>query len=175
MDTLAKPVRMNPDMVKLLDKMRTDDQPYPVYQQPVETADEQVCAIGRSLVTDANLPFATRNQYLWYVRELARLFRTRYGRDLAFHMELVMRKWQTLGLSPNIMQIIACEIHNSLKPAEQIQPNIGNGGQRQTTAKAAKHAKSAKKQGTGTGDQVSGNSEPGPRSQSPDPSPEGHP
>jgi len=130
MDTLAKPVRMNPDMVKLLDKMRTDDQPYPVYQQPVETADEQVCAIGRSLVTDANLPFATRNQYLWYVRELARLFRTRYGRDLAFHMELVMRKWQTLGLSPNIMQIIACEIHNSLKPAEQIQPNIGNGGAR---------------------------------------------
>ena len=63
---------------------------------------------------------------MWYVRELARLFRTRYGRDLAFHLELVMRKWQTLGLSPNIMQIIACEIHNSLKPAEAILPNIGN-------------------------------------------------
>ena len=30
MDTLAKPVRMNPDMMKLLDKMRSDDQPYPV-------------------------------------------------------------------------------------------------------------------------------------------------
>jgi len=144
MDTFAKPVRMNPEMTKLLDQMRASDQPYPVYHQPPETADEQVCAVGQSLVTDANLQFATRNQYMWYVRELARLLRTRYGRDLAFHLELVMRKWQTLGLSPNIMQIIACEIHNSLKPAEAILPNVSGtrtkseANSQQPKAKAAK-------------------------------------
>ena len=126
MDTLAKPVRMNPDMVKLLDKMRSDDQPYPVYQQPPEEADSRVCAVGQSLVTDANLAFANRNQYMWYVRELARLFRTRYGRDLAFHLELVMRKWQSLGLSPNIMQVIACEVHNNLRPGDAVVPTFGS-------------------------------------------------
>ena len=145
METLAKPVRMNPDMVKLLDKMRSDDQPYPVYQQPPEEADSRVCAVGQSLVTDANLAFANRNQYMWYVRELARLFRTRYGRDLAFHLELVMRKWQTLGLSPNIMQVIACEVHNNLRPGDAVVPAFGspptNGdgrkgkGKKRTTAK----------------------------------------
>ena len=136
MDTLAKPVRMNPDMTRLLDKLRSDNQPYPVYHQPAEEADEKVCAIGQSLVTDANLQFAVRNQYMWFVRELARLLRTRYGRDLAFHLELVLRKWQGLGLSPNIMQIIVCEVHYALKPDQPLVPVPGNGSQ--TTAKVAK-------------------------------------
>jgi len=171
MDMLAKPVRMNPDMVKLLDKMRSDDQPYPVYNQPADQADPKVCAIGQSLVTDANLAFAKRNQYMWYVRELARLFRTRYGRDLAFHLELVMRKWQTLGLSPNILQVIACEVHNSLRPDQVILPDFGRPGQK-SKARTARHARSAKKEGTGTGDQVSGNADPVPRPQTPDPTPQ---
>lgn len=34
MDTFAKPLRMSPETNRLLDKLRSDDQPYPVYQQP---------------------------------------------------------------------------------------------------------------------------------------------
>ena len=150
MDTFAKPARMSPEMNRLLDSLRSDGKPYPVYQQPPETADEQVCAVGQSLVTDANLQFAKRNQYMWFVRELARLFRTRYGRDLAFHLEMVLRKWQDLGLSPNIMQIIVCEVHNTLKPAEPIIPGNGGGERREVNSEkrtTAKHARSAKRSG----------------------------
>ena len=151
MDTFAKPVRMSPEMNRLLEALRSTDQPYPVYQQPAETVDEQVCAIGKSLVTDANLEFIKRNTYMWYVRELARLLRTRYGRDLAFHLELVMRKWQALGLAPSIMQIITCEIHNRLKPDEAIVPNV-SGTRTKSEAKSqqpkAKAAKGEEREAT---------------------------
>ena len=126
MDSFSKPVRMNPDMVRLLDRMRRDAEPYPVYQQPAAKADQKICAVAQSLLTDANLAAMTRMHYMWYVRELARLLRTRYGRDLAFHLELVMRKWQDLGLSPNILQILACEVHNALRPSEAILPVVGS-------------------------------------------------
>ena len=39
MDVLSKPVRMSPEMGKLLDKMRSDDQPYPIDNQPSAEAD----------------------------------------------------------------------------------------------------------------------------------------
>lgn len=59
-------------------------------------------------------------QYLWFVREVARLLRTRTGRDLAFHLEAVMRKRQSFGCEPSSMQEIVVQIHNALKPAEAV-------------------------------------------------------
>jgi len=153
METLSKPVRMNPDMVRLLDRMRADSEPYPVYQQPAAEADEKVCAVARSLLADANLMRLSVMHYMWYVRELARLFRTRYGRDLAFHLELVMRKWQTFGLSPNVLQVLACEIHNNLRPSQAVLPTTGSGSQ--STAKPAKKAKKSKSEARNPNDESS--------------------
>jgi len=130
MEVLSKPVRMSPDMARLLGKLRAGAEPYSVYQQPADEADEKVCKIALAMLTDANLNYTTRNAYMWYVRELARLLRTRYGWDLAFHLELVMRKWQTLGLSPNIMGILTCEVHNALKPGDVIRPTVGRPSQK---------------------------------------------
>jgi hypothetical protein len=98
MDTFAKPVRMNPEMTKLLDQMRASDQPYPVYHQPPETADEQVCAVGQSLVTDANLQFATRNQRA--VGDGNHFVHLRQGRSVfGFHRGIV---WQEGGMSSQL-------------------------------------------------------------------------
>jgi hypothetical protein len=65
----------------------------------------------------------------WFLRELARLWRTRQGRDLAFHIELCLRKWKGLGLEPRTLQFLVCEAFERLKSADL------------QTAKAAKSAK----------------------------------
>jgi len=157
-------------MARLFNSLRAGAEPYSVYQQPAETADEQVCRVAESLLSDAGIDFTTRNAYMWYVRELAKLLRTRHGWDLAFHLEMVMRKWQTYGLASNVMQVITCEVHNALKPAEIIRQGFTSPSSsaspkpegRGAEGKTAKHAKSAKRKGTGS-------SEPDTRPQTPDP------
>ena len=117
MEPLSQPVRLNPDTVKVLDEMRQAKETYPVYGRPPEV-DETICSAAQSLLTDANLKRLTIMEYMWYVRELAKLFRTRAGRDLAFHTEMVMRKWLVFGLEPNTMQYLVCEIHHKLAPRD---------------------------------------------------------
>jgi len=39
MDTFAKPIRMNPEMSKLVDKLRSDDEPCPVCNRPAAEDD----------------------------------------------------------------------------------------------------------------------------------------
>ena len=118
MEILSKPVRLSPDMARLFNSLRAGAEPYSVYQQPAETADEQVCRVAESLLSDAGIDFTTRNAYMWYVRELAKLLRTRHGWDLAFHLEMVMRKWLMFGLESNTMQLLVCEIHHKLAPRD---------------------------------------------------------
>ena len=68
-----------------------------------------------SLVEGAGLPVLQTMHYRWFLRELARLWRTRQGRDLAFHLELCIRKWVGLGLEPKTLQFLVCEAHERLK------------------------------------------------------------
>src|SRR5512143_616056 len=68
-----------------------------------------------SLIEGAGLPVLQTMHYRWFLRELARLWRTRTGRDLAFHLELCIRKWVGLGLEPNTLQFLVCEAHERLK------------------------------------------------------------
>jgi len=143
MEMLSKPVRLTPQMARVLDLMRTSPDPYPTYNQPAQEADERVLAVARSLLTDSGLSWNSVIHYTWYAREVAKLFRTRSGRDLAFHLELIMRKWQNFGLSPNILQILACEVHNALKPNDIVLPMPGGAGRQ--PARAAKPRKGSRK------------------------------
>ena len=59
-----------------------------------------------SLIEGAGLPSLQTMHYRWFLRELARLWRTRAGRDLAFHLGLCIRKWVGLGLEPNTLQFL---------------------------------------------------------------------
>jgi hypothetical protein len=79
-----------------------------------------------SLVEGAGLPVLQVMHYRWFLRELARLWRTRKGRDLAFHLELCIRKWVGLGLEPRTLQFLVCEAHSRLKGKfEGRSPNDG--------------------------------------------------
>jgi hypothetical protein len=70
--------------------------------------------------------------YRWFLRELTRLWRTRTGRDLAFHLELCIRKWAGLGLEPRTLQFLICEAHERLKA--QIATKARNHEEEETTA-----------------------------------------
>jgi hypothetical protein len=68
-----------------------------------------------SLIEGAGLPVLQTMHYRWFLREVARLWRTRTGRDLAFHLELCIRKWVGLGLEPRTLQFLVCEAYERLK------------------------------------------------------------
>ena len=53
MDVLPESIRTNPDMARLLDKMSSDDEPYPVHSQSVVRAGVCYCVIrtGRAKLT----------------------------------------------------------------------------------------------------------------------------
>ena len=66
------------------------------------------------MIGGAALPPLTLQQLRWFVRDLSGVFRTRYGYALAFQLRLMLRKWAALGLEPNTMQYLLCEICRQL-------------------------------------------------------------
>ena len=115
MDTIARPMDLNPETVEVLDEIRNAAEPYAAYGEDPAKLEAELRKLVEPLLVGAGLGRLVVMQYLWYVRELARVFRTRTGRELAFQAELVLRKWQAFGLEPNTMQFIFREIHLRLR------------------------------------------------------------
>jgi hypothetical protein len=101
----------------VLEEIRTGPASTLYGTSPAE-AEEQFQKRLMSLVQGAGLPVLQVMHYGWFLRELARLWRTRQGRDLAFHLELCIRKWVSLGLESRTLQFLVCEGHTRLKTAK---------------------------------------------------------
>jgi hypothetical protein len=117
MESLLKPVTLNPDVVLVLEEIRTGAE-NALYGAAPAASEELFHRHVESLIEGAGLPVLQVIHYRWFLRELARLWRTRKGRDLAFHLELCIRKWVGLGLEPRTLQFLVCEAHERLKAAE---------------------------------------------------------
>jgi hypothetical protein len=128
LESLLKPVTLSPDVVLVLEEIRTGAE-NALYGADPATSEELFHRHVESLIEGAGLPVLQVIHYRWFLRELARLWRTRKGRDLAFHLELCIRKWVGLGLEPRTLQFLVCEAYERLK------------GQSVETAKDAKTAK----------------------------------
>ncbi|MBM3323008.1 hypothetical protein FJY69_05985 [candidate division WOR-3 bacterium] len=115
MDVLTRPLDLNQETTEVLEEIRNADEPYSAYGEDPAKLEAELRATTQPLLVGAGLDNLTVMQYLWYVRELSKVFRTRTGRELAFQAELVMRKWLSFGLEPNTMQFIFREIHLRLK------------------------------------------------------------
>jgi hypothetical protein len=114
MEDLAKPVALNHEMVQTLDQIRAGADSALYGASPAQ-ADELFKKHLASLIVGSGMPVLQVMHYQWFLRELARLWRTRKGRDLAFHLELTIRKWVSLGLEPRTLQFLICEAHQRLK------------------------------------------------------------
>ena len=117
MSTKFTPLSLNPETELALNDIRTSEQPGRLFGRTQAEAEAEVRKVGMPMLEDAGLQKVVIMQYSWYLRELARVFRTRTGNDLAWHIETVMRKWLGYGLEPNTMQLLACEIHQRMKAA----------------------------------------------------------
>jgi len=116
MEDLAKPVALNHEMVETLDQIRAGAE-NALHGASPEQADELFKKHLASLIVGSGMPVLQVMHYQWFLRELARLWRTRKDRDLAFHLELTIRKWVNLGLEPRTLQFLICEAHQRLKGA----------------------------------------------------------
>jgi hypothetical protein len=54
--------------------------------------------------------------YRWAVRELGESLRLRAGSDLAFHLELTMRRWVDLGLDWDFLQTLVAALWQRFGP-----------------------------------------------------------
>jgi len=116
MEGLMKPVTLTQDVTKVLDEIRAGAE-NALYGAGPDVSEELFAKHVVSLIEGAGLPVLQTMHYRWFLRELARLWRTRTGRDLAFHLELCIRKWVGLGLEPKTLQFLVCEAHERLKAA----------------------------------------------------------
>ena len=114
MEDLAKPVALNHEMVETLDQIRAGAE-NALYGASPAQAEELFKKHLAPMVVGSGMPVLQVMHYQWFLRELARLWRTRKGRDLAFHLELTIRKWVNLGLEPRTIQFLICEAHQRLK------------------------------------------------------------
>jgi hypothetical protein len=114
MESLMKPVTLSQDVAKVLDEIRAGAE-NALYCAKPDVSEELFAKHIVSLVEGAGLPVLQTMHYRWFLRELARLWRARTGRDLAFHLELCIRKWVGLGLEPRTLQFLVCEAHERLK------------------------------------------------------------
>jgi hypothetical protein len=139
MESLLKQVALTQDVSKVLDEIRAGAD-NALYGAGPDVSEELFAKHVVSLVEGAGLPVLQTMHYRWFLRELTRLWRTRTGRDLAFHLELCIRKWVGLGLEPRTLQFLICEAHQRLKGQETAQPQSAQSTPSQSveTAKDAK-------------------------------------
>jgi len=114
MESLLKPVTLSPDVDRVLGEIRAGAE-NALYGAGSVESEELFHKHVASLIEGAGLPALQVMHYRWFLRELARLWRTRQGRDLAFHLELCIRKWVGLGLEPRTLQFLVCESYERLK------------------------------------------------------------
>jgi hypothetical protein len=107
-------VALNQEMVQTLDEIRAGAESA-LYGATPAQADELFKKHLASMIVGSGIPVLQVMHYQWFLRELARIWRTREGRDLAFHLELCIRKWVGLGLEPRTVQFLICEAHQRLK------------------------------------------------------------
>ena len=149
METLTKPVELNRDTVQTLDEIRAGAE-NALYGATPADAEYKFKRFVLPLLEGSGMPGLHVMHYGWFLRELARLWRTRTGRDLAFNLEMCIRKWLNLGLETNTVQFLVTEIHLRLKAAAAGKDlNTKTQSHEGFETKSAESAKSADKDSGG--------------------------
>ncbi len=98
-----------------LDKIRHSKGFLAVYDLPSDLAEQAVWEAGRKTLDELGLPVVVYNQCRWLLREMARLFRTQAGWDLAFELEVFLRKWVGSRMDGALVQRLICDCWTRMK------------------------------------------------------------
>jgi hypothetical protein len=112
---------LEPETKAMLDGLRSMAGLLPVYDLESTLVEQAVAAAGLPIVTEAGVRMVTFNQFRWFLRELARVFRTKMGWDLAFEMEVLLRKWHGYGLDPHLMQLVVRKCREAAETPPEVE------------------------------------------------------
>ena len=102
-------MELEPKTKAVLDRIRHTGKVLSIYEMPADLAEAAVYEIGRILLDEQRLPMVPYNQFRWFLRELAKLLRTRTGWDLALELEICLRKWASYKMDPVLLQALVRE------------------------------------------------------------------
>ena len=127
MNFMPSPMNLKPETRLALDEIRRSTEPTPVYGLAPDRALELFRQLTEPMFEGAALPKAVLMQLRWYVSELSRLFRTRYGYALSFQLELSLRKWRDYGVEPNTLQFVMVEVWRGVGASSSPSASTGAG------------------------------------------------
>jgi hypothetical protein len=114
-------IELEPETRKVLDRIRHSSKVLSIYEMPADLAETAVWEIGKVLVDNQHPKNVQYQTYRWFLREVAKLLRTKTGWDLALELEICLRKWQDYRLDPVLCQALVrecCERIAAMTPEE---------------------------------------------------------
>jgi hypothetical protein len=118
-----QPLEMKPEFERTLDKFRHEKRATMLYEMPADLGQQALDRPLLRVLNAAGLPSVVYNQCRWFGRELCKTLRTCMGRELAFQLELLARKWVGYGLSSALVQDIIIAICDSFAPGAFAEPS----------------------------------------------------
>lgn len=98
----------------LLDRVRHKRKTLSLFDMPPDLAEAAVWEIGKVVLDHQQLPLVQYNAYRWYLRELAKLLRTKTGWGLGLELEICLRKWVAFRLNPELLQALLRECYQRI-------------------------------------------------------------
>jgi hypothetical protein len=116
---LAETMKLSIEARRLLAHLGRPDAHNPLFGADPASAARQVLGVIEPLVRHAGLAPARLFIIRWYAGDVARALAGFHGRDLVLELEAALAKWLRLGCEPNTMQLLLCEVWQTLEPGWQ--------------------------------------------------------
>lgn len=116
------PLLLNPRTENILAFIRHTTFPLWVYGYSSGRVEYVARATIREAIRRFDVPVHEVNVYRRFASETLKAFRTRTGDSLADALLLVLRKWTNLGLQPDLLQAIICDLHDKFHGMGHQQP-----------------------------------------------------
>ena len=121
---------------RLLDRIRAGADTLMLEDVDSDLAEQAVQELAKPLLEKVRLSRMQQDQHRWFLRELTGLLRTRIGWDLAFELELLLRKWVGYGLAFGLLQALIRQCYSGLtidsrpatvdSPKSEVQSPLSN-------------------------------------------------
>jgi hypothetical protein len=115
----VEPLESSPEFRRVLERLRSEPERPLADDLGAAEFDRYLLRICRPVLNDAGLGLMVYTQCQWFLRELARLLRKRIGPDLAFELDLLVRKWSRHGLDAGLVQALVCRSYEQLTALPQ--------------------------------------------------------